>query len=199
VTRRPSGFSPGFSLVELLVALGLGLAIAIAAVAAVATGLRALARLALRAEAEDVLTLGLEAFTLDVRRAGFDPRATGLPAVVEASASRLALQADLDGDGLVDATSEESTAIACDVPGGRLSRIVGSQSLPLANGVVACALEYADASGAVMSVPGGGLDAAARARVRRATLAVALRPPGSVTGSALAAARRATVALRSAP
>jgi Tfp pilus assembly protein PilW len=197
VTWRSSESSPGFSLVELLVALGLGLAIAIAAVATVATGLRALARLALRAEAEDVLSLGLEAFTLDVRRAGFDPRATGLPAVVEASASRLALQADLDGDGLVDATSEESTAIACDVPGGRLSRIVGSQSLPLANGVVACTLEYADASGIVIPVPGGGLDAGARARVRRATLAVALRPPGS--GSAAAASRRATVALRSTP
>jgi len=148
VTRQSSESSRGFSLVELLVALGLGLAIAISAVAAVATGLRALARLALRAEAEDVLTLGLEAFMLDVRRAGFDPRATALPAIVDATASRLALQADLDGDGLVDATSEESTAIACDVPGGRVSRIVGSQSLPLANGVVACTLEYADASGA---------------------------------------------------
>ena len=195
MTRRSSGFSRGFSLVELLVALGLGLAIAIAAVAAVATGLRALARLALRAEAEDVLTLGLEAFTLDVRRAGFDPRGAGLPAVAEATTSRLALQADLDGDGLVDTTSEESTTIACDVPGGRLSRIVGSQSLPLANGVVGCALEYADAAGAVMPIPAGGLDAAARARVRRATLAVALQP----AGSGVAAVRRATVALRSAP
>jgi len=191
MTRRQAGFS----LVELLVALGLGLAIAIAAVSAVATALRALARLALRAEAEDVLALGLEAFTLDVRRAGFDPRATGLPALADASAARLALQADLDADGVVDATSEESTIIACDVAGGRLSRIVGSQSLPLATGVVACTLAYADATGTAIPVPSGGLDAAARARVRLATLDVALHPPGST----VAATRRATVALRSMP
>jgi prepilin-type N-terminal cleavage/methylation domain-containing protein len=191
MTRR----SKGFSLVELLVAMTLGLAIAVAAVAAVTTVLRTLTRLALRAEAEDVLTLGLEAFTLDVRRAGFDPRGVGLAPVVDASAGRLGLQADLDGDGAVDATSEESTAIACDLPGGRLSRIVGAQSLPLANGVVGCALEYVDATGAAIPVPGGGLDATARRRIRAATLAVALRPPGST----VAAARRATVALRSAP
>ena len=64
----------GFSLIELLVALGLGLAITVAAVAATAGAVRLLVRLALRAEAEDIVALGLEAFTLDVRRAGFDPR-----------------------------------------------------------------------------------------------------------------------------
>jgi len=191
MTRRRAGFS----LVELLVAMALGLAIAVAAVAAVATTLRALARLALRAEAEDVLALGLEAFTFDVRRAGFDPRGIGLAAVVEANAARLGLQADLDGDGIVDATSEESTTLACDVGGGRLSRIVGAQSLPLANGVVACALEYSDATGVTIPIPAGGLDAATRRRVRAATLAVALHP----AGSSVAATRRATVALRSAP
>jgi len=189
--RRPAGFS----LVELLVALGLGLAIAVAAVSATATALRHLTGLALRAEADDILALGLEAFTLDVRRAGFDPRATGLAAVVEASPARLRLQADLDGDGAIDATSEELTTIACDVGGGRLSRIVGTQSLPLANGVVACALDYADETGTALPIPPGGLDAAARRHVRRTTLDVALRPPGS----AVSATRSATVALRSMP
>jgi hypothetical protein len=144
---------------------------------------------------DDLLSLGLEAFTLDVRRAGFDPGAIGLDALVEATTARLRLLADLDGDGAIDATSEELITIACDVPGGRLSRIVGTQSLPLANGVVACALAYADAGGAAVPMPPGGLDAGARRRVRRATLDLALAPPGSRVPSA----RSATVALRSQP
>jgi len=185
----------GFSLVELLVALGLGFAIAVAAVAATATALRYLVRLALRAEADDIVVLGLEAFMLDVRRAGFDPRAVGLAAVVEASTARLGLQADLDGDGAIDATSEELTTIACDLPGARLSRIVGSQSLPLANGVVTCSLAYADGTGTSIPVPPAGLDAATRSRVRRATLDLGVRPSAGTTPSS----NSATVALRSAP
>lgn len=185
----------GFSLVELLVALGLGLAITVAAVTATATALRWLVRFALRAEADDVAQLALEAFVLDVRRAGFDPGGAGIAAVVEATPARLGLQADLDGDGVVDLASEESTTIACDVPGGRLSRLVGSQSLPLANGVTACALAYADETGAILTPPPGGLDAATRRRIRRATLALALRPPGAP----VATATSVSVAVRTEP
>ena len=185
----------GFSVVELLAALALGLAIAVAAVSATATALRHLTRLALRAEADDLVAQSLEAFTLDVRRAGFDPRGAGIEPVLEATAARLRLQADLDGDGVVDATSEELTTIACDVAGGRISRIIGTQSLPLANGVSTCALAYADDTGAPLAIPPGGLDAAARRRVRRTTLDLGLLPPGS----AVPTSRATTVALRSVP
>ena len=192
-SRRPG--STGFSLVELVVALGLGLALAVTAVAASATALHHLVRFALRSETDDIAYLATEAFALDVRRAGFDPRAAGVEPVVEASATRLGLAADLDGDGMVDGASEERTTIACDVPGGRLSRIVGAQSLPLANGVVACVLSYADATGAGLAVPPGGLDATARSRVRRATLDVAITPPGAATPTVA----RVSTALRVAP
>jgi prepilin-type N-terminal cleavage/methylation domain-containing protein len=185
----------GFSLVELLVALALGLILSVAAVATAATALRHVAAFALRAEADDLAYLALETFTLDVRRAGFDPRATGFDPLAVATTSRLTVQADLDGDGAVDGASEEVTTIACDVPGGRLSRVVGGQSLPLANGVVACTLAYADAGGAPLSVPAGGLDAASRRRVRSASLDVALVPPGA----GAAATSRTTVALRVRP
>ncbi len=182
----------GFSLVELVVALGLGLLVSVAAVAAAATALRHVARFALRAEADDLAYLALETFAFDVRRAGFDPRAIGVAPLAAASASRLTIESDTDGDGTVDGSSEERTTIACDVPGGRLSRIVGSQSLPLANGVVTCALSYADDAGAAIAIPPAGLDATARGRVRRATLDLAIVPPGA----AAPATSRTTVALR---
>lgn len=182
----------GWSLVELLVALALGLATALGAVVATTTALRHLVRSSLRAEADDLAIMSLEALTLDVRRAGFDPRAIGVAPIVEATTARLVLDADLDGDGTIDATSEEHTTLACDVPGGRFSRIVGTQSLPLANGVTACTLSYADRGGVPLVVPTGGLDAAARARVGRITLVLAVRP----TGAPVAAPVSATVALR---
>lgn len=187
----------GFSLVEVLVALGLGLSLAVAAVAATTTALRHLVRTALRAEAEDLAAMAVEAFTLDVRRAGFDPRAAGAAPLAEATTARLVLDADLDGDGAIDSASEEHTTLACDVPSGRISRIVGSQSLPLANGVVACDFSYADRSGAAIAVPVAGLDATMRRRVGRATLAVAVRPPGSAV--AATATATTTIALRVTP
>jgi prepilin-type N-terminal cleavage/methylation domain-containing protein len=190
-----TGPRAGFTLVELLVALALGLALSLAAVAAVATALRHAAGVALRAETDDIAELALEAFTLDVRRASFDPRAAGIEPVLEARTTRLVLQTDVDGDGTIDAASEELVTIACDLPGGRLSRIVGTQSLPLANGVVACALAYADATGAGIAVPPTGLDAPTRQRVRRAMLDLALVPPGSSAPTTA----RTTVALRVQP
>jgi Tfp pilus assembly protein PilW len=185
----------GTTLLELLVALGLGVALTLAAVSASAGALRLVARTAVRLEADDVVQLAVEAFLFDVRRAGFDPRAVGVEAVAVATPARVVLQADLDGDGLLDAGSEEVTAYACDLPGRRLSRILGAQSLPLANDVVGCALAYSDDAGAAIPAPASGLDAVTRGRVRLVTLDVALRPAGVVAASA----RRTSVALRVRP
>ena len=185
----------GCSLVELLVALALGVAVSAAGVAAVAVALRSLAEVALRAEVDDLAYLALETFTLDVRRAGFDPQGAGIDAILEATPARLGLRADLDGDGVIDTTSEEQTTLACDIPGARFSRILGSQSLPLANGVTACAFTYADANGVPLVPPAGGLDTATRRRVRRVTLDVALVP----AAGAASAVSQASVALRVLP
>ena len=185
----------GTSLVELLVGLALAATLAAAAVAAVATALRALGRAALRLEAADVAWLAEESFVFALRRAGFDPRDAGIDAVAEATPARLRLHADLDADGAVDPASEEATAFACDVPGGRLSRIAGGQSLPLASRVVACALRYADAAGAAIPAPPAGLDATDRRRVRRVTLVAALEPGGG----GVPAAAEVTAALRVLP
>jgi Tfp pilus assembly protein PilW len=185
----------GTTLVELVVALGLALMVVLAAVSASAAVLRLVTRTAIRLEADDLVHQAIEAFVFDVRRAGWDPRAAGVEAIAEATPSRLVLQADLDGDGAVDAGSEETTAWACDLAGRRLSRILGAQSLPLASDVVACTLGYADDAGTGLSVPASGLDATARRRVRLVTLDVSLRPPGVTAPSS----RSVGVALRVRP
>ncbi len=185
----------GAMLVELLAGLALGALVLSVAVTATASGVRLLSRLSLRAEVEDTAQLAIEAFLFDVRRAGDDPRAAGVAPLAEAFADRLALHADLDGDGAVDGASEEVTAYVCNLAVRRLSRIIGNQSLPLANEVVGCGFTYADEGGVALVVPVAGLDAAARARVRLVTLDLALRPPGASTP----AVRRLSTAIRAIP
>jgi len=168
----------GTGLVELLVGTALGLAVLSLLTLIVGLGGRVLAACGARGEAEDTAQLAIEAFTFDARRAGFDPTAAGVGPLAEARADRVAFSADLDGNGAVDTSSEESAAHVCSVPTGRLSRIIGRQSLPLAEGVTACGFSYLDATGAPIAIPAAGLDAAARARVRAVALHLTLLPAG---------------------
>jgi hypothetical protein len=180
---------------EVVVGLAIGSAITIAAVTSLAVGLRVLPGLALRLESDDIAAQAAEALTFDVRRAGFDPRGTGIDAVTEATADRLALQADLDGDGTIDVASEEATTYACDVAGRRFSRILGGQSLPLAHGVTGCSLRFHDRDGLELVPLPGGLDATARAALRLVTLDLAMIGGGVLAPTTL----QTSIALRGQP
>jgi Tfp pilus assembly protein PilW len=166
----------GLGVVELLVGVALSFVSLAALTATVATGGRLLATAGARGEAEDTAQLALEAFAFDVRRAGFDPAGITVAPLSEARADRLTLDADLDGDGAVDVDSEERTAYVCATGPARLSRLIGRQSLPLADGLTACGFRYLDGSGAELPVAAGPLAAADRARVRAVAIDLALRP-----------------------
>jgi len=183
----------GFTIVELLVGTTLSLVLLTALTGAVGAGGRLLTALGRRGELEDTADLALEALAFDVRRAGYDPRAAGVASVTDARPTALVLQADLDGDGAVDAASEETTQYVCNTATRRLSRVLGRQSLPLADGVTGCAFRYLDDAGAPIPAPPVGLAAADRARVRAVALDLALAAGGAAT------TRTAMVALRSAP
>lgn len=191
-TRRSRARQRGVTLLELLVAAGVGLLVLGGCVAAVATAGRLVAALGARAEAEDTAQLAVEAFRFDLRRAGFDPAAGGIEALVAALPDQLAVHADLDGDGALDTGSEEVTRWVCATGPARLSRIIGAQSLPVAAPVTRCGLRYVAGDGLELAPGPGGLAAADRARVRRVVLDLAVEPPG---GGA-PATRTAEVALR---
>ena len=165
-------------LVDLLVGTALAAVSLAALAAAVASGGRLLLAAGARGEAEDTVQLGVEALTFDARRAGYDPTASGVVPVAEARQDRVTFSADLDGTGTVDAGSEEVTTHLCSVATGRLSRIIGRQSMPLAEGVTFCGFNYLDGAGLPIAVPASGLDAVARARVRAVALDLELQPPG---------------------
>jgi Tfp pilus assembly protein PilW len=181
----------GATLVEMLVGTALGLAVLAVLTAAVGVAGRMLVGSGTRAESEDTAQLAMEALRFDVRRAGWDPAAAGHAALLEARDDGLALVADLDGDGTIAVDSEESVAWLCVLASRRLSRLVGRQSLPLAEHVVGCAFRYLDADGAAFAAP---VTAADLPRVRAVELAVRLFPPGlshASSRSVLAAVRAA--------
>jgi Tfp pilus assembly protein PilW len=181
----------GVTLVEVLVGIALGLAVVASLASAVASGGRLLVSGSARAEAEDTLQLALEALAFDVRRAGWDPAGAGIARLTEADADGFGLVADLDGDGTVDATSEEYVRWRCDDAGHRLVRTIGQQAMTLADGVVACTLDYSGPGGTPLAPP---LDAVARAGVAAVGLHVRLAPGGRA-----ASERAVRVALRAAP
>lgn len=192
--RAPDGArraARGVTLLELVVGMGIALLVLGACVGALAASARLVAALGGRAEVEDTAQLAAEAFRFDARRAGFDPAASGLEGLAAALPDQLTLQADLDADGVVDTASEEVTRWLCATGPPRLSRIIGAQSLPVAAPVSRCELHYLDAAGGELPAA-GGLDAAARARVRRIVLEFAVDP---ASGGA-AASRTVEVAVR---
>jgi Tfp pilus assembly protein PilW len=184
----------GMTLVELLVGIALTGLVLGALAFAMSAGARLLLVLGARVEAEDTAVIATEAFGFDVRRAGFDPTAAGVEALADATPDRLVLQADLDGDGVVDTASEEVTRWQCLGGPPRLNRVIGAQSLPLAADVTACGFRYLDATGTEIPAPAAGLSPADRARVRALVLDLALAPGGLGAPTA----RRAVVALRTA-
>lgn len=183
----------GSGLVELLAGTALALIVLTALTGAVATGARVLTVAAGRGELEDIAHIAVECLTFDVRRAGYDPAGGGVVAVTEAFGDRVTLTADLDGDGTVAPDSEETVAYVC--AGSRLSRIVGRQSMPVADGVSVCRLRYLDASGAPLTVPPTGLAATDRTRIR----AIALDLTVSAPGLAMPTSRTTLVSLRTPP
>ena len=185
----------GIGVVELLVATALGMLAMTALTAAVATGARLLVAAGARGEAEDTAQLAVEAFVFDVRRAGYDPQAAGVQALGLARPDSLTLDADLDGDGVVDSASEEHTTYVCNRGAARLSRVVGAQSMPLADGASGCVFRYLDVTGSPMTPSPTGLTAAERARVRRIALDLVVAAPGVVSP----ASRAPEVALRTQP
>jgi Tfp pilus assembly protein PilW len=185
----------GTTLIELLTGMALGLLVLGACFGGVSTAARLVAAVGARAEAEDTAQLAVEAFRFDVRRTGYDPAAIGLEGLAEARPDQLTLHADLDGDGILDGSSEEVTRWVCATGPPRLSRIIGAQSLPIAAPVVRCGLRYLDGAGVELTPGATGLDPVGRGRVRRVRLDIAVAP----TGIDAAAERTADVALRGRP
>jgi hypothetical protein len=101
---------------------------------------------AARVEAQQSARIALERMQKELREAGYDPTAVGIDAVVAAEPARVVFQRDLDGDGLVDPTSERVAYVLR--PGDSvLRRDAGAGAQPIINDVRRFRLTYFDRAG----------------------------------------------------
>lgn len=104
--HHATGSAAGMTLVELLVGLAVMLIVALAALQFVDSGRRSFVKESDQADAQSAGRSVLELIAADVRQAGYSPLGTRFDAVPAGDASRIRLQADLDGDGVVGTAGE---------------------------------------------------------------------------------------------
>jgi type II secretory pathway component PulJ len=161
------------TLLELLIGMVLGLGVLAAMSALLGASLQSWRRADAGAEAREALADALDQLDRDVRLAGYDPTGSGLAGIVDASAQSLEVEADLDGNGMVDADSEEHVTYRCARDCETLERVVGRQVMPLVSGLEPgmFRLRYFDERDREVAAA----DAATRATIRRVTVRAATR------------------------
>ena len=136
----------GYSLPDLLVSTAVAGLVLAAMLGILRSGLSAYGWGAARVSAQQGARIAVERMARELREAGYDPRGAGIAAIVVAEPARVTFQRDLDGDGLVDPTSERVTLLLR--PGESvLRRDAGGGAQPLVNDVRRFALRYFDRRG----------------------------------------------------
>ena len=150
----------GFTVVELLVALGLVAVVIGGGLLALEVGLMTVQTSGGRAESQANARVAVQRMIPDMRNAGVNPTNFNFPAVTNQSATSVTLQSDLDGDGAITAAaaggcdaSAASEVVRYRLVGNELRRSVNPASAgcetPVVGGVQALAFAYLDEGGAV--------------------------------------------------
>lgn len=166
----------GMTLVELLVGMLLGLVAAAALTVVLRAGLAATVRAGDDAEAAIESAAALDQLVRDLRIAGYDPAGAGVAPFTLTAADRVEIQADLDGNGAIDAASEERVAYRVAASSRSVQRVLGTQSLPILSDVPSGGLRFAyrDAAGTLLDPA----DAATRSAARLVEIDLTVAPPG---------------------
>jgi len=142
----------GYSLVDLLVALAVGGGVLAMTATLLHQGLQAWVWGSSRVEAQQAARYALERMAGELREAGYDPTVAGIAAIVIAEPTRVALQRDLNGNGIVDPTRERVTYL---LRAGEdtLRRDAGGGAQPVIDGVRGLRLTYLDRTGGETADP----------------------------------------------
>ena len=131
----------GFTLLELLVAMGLSGLLMAGTLGLLLAGQGAYAAGAARAEATQGARVGLERMATELRQAGYDPQGAGFDPIAVAEPERVTFLRDLNENGVIDPTRERVTYL---LRGTVLRREAGGGAQPLVDGVRRLVLSYYD-------------------------------------------------------
>jgi prepilin-type N-terminal cleavage/methylation domain-containing protein len=176
----------GMTLVELLIGMTLGLVGAAALTALLRAGVAAGTRAGTGAETAIEAAAAVDQLVRDVRVAGYDPTGAGIAAFSLVAADRIEIQADLDGNGTIEAGSDERIGWRVATSSRSLQRVLGAQTLPILADVAAAGfrLAYLDAAGTRLDPAAAATADATRMVEIDLTSAPAGRPAVHVHGGA---------------
>lgn len=205
MTRIPSRFAgpPGATLVEILVSTTFVGLVAALIYTFTQSCVRSIHAQQARSDAQDTAHAALEAIARDLRQAGYSASGLLVLGISSATATRVEMRSDWNGDGDF-ADASETIAYAEDATRGTLTRASGGSSpQPLIDYLVTGSLRfrYYDQANVELVPSGSGLDAAERAAVRRVdvTFTVAVPSQDPHLREPIRASVGATVGLRNAP
>lgn len=136
--------SRAFTLPELLVALALvGMVMAVLA-GLFQQGQQVYLNGVAQLEAQQSARVAVERLSSELRGAGFDPKGTRFPALINPGPTGFTIQNDLNGDGLIAGNPERVTY---SLTGGTLRRNAGGGAQPMIEGVESLAFVYLDGDG----------------------------------------------------
>ncbi len=131
----------GFTLLEILVAMGLAGLLMAGTLGLLLAGQNAYTAGTARAEATQGARVGLERMATELRQAGYDPQGAGFDPIVAAEPERVTFLRDLNENGVIDPTRERVTYL---LRGTVLRREAGGGAQPLVDGVRRLVLSYYD-------------------------------------------------------
>ena len=145
----------GFSLVEMLIAMVVGLVVLGAMYSTFTIQNKTFANQEEIVAMQQSVRAGMDMMAREIGMAGYDPTQVNSDcsspnfSCQTVNASQLQIQADLDGSGAIDATSQENIVYAFDATNKRITRNIGAQAQPFVENVDAFTFAYLDNNGTV--------------------------------------------------
>jgi type IV pilus assembly protein PilW len=146
----------GFSLIELLIAMVVGIVVLGALYGVFISQNKTFGNQEEIVAMQQSVRAGMDMIVREVRLAGYDPLRVNIDtnsannfSGVTVSGTQLQVRADLNGDGVIDATSQENITYAYDSANLRITRNSGSGAQPFVENVQAFTFAYLDVSGNV--------------------------------------------------
>ena len=151
-----TGRRGGFSLIELLVAMAVSLVILGAMYSVFIGQNRTFSNQESIVDVQQSVRAGMDMIVREVGMAGYDPVRVNVDSStannfngVTVNALQLQIKADLNGDGVIDTSNEETIVYAFDAANKQITRTIGIDTQPFVENVESFTFEYLDGDGNV--------------------------------------------------
>ena len=146
------GRTNGFSLVELLIAMAISLVVLGAMYSVFTIQNKTFGKQEQIVEMQQNARAAMDMMSREIRMAGYNPTEASNFSGVTVNASQLQIQADLDGSGSIDASSQENIVYAFDAANKKITRNIGAGAQSFAENIDSFSFDYLDGSGNVTAI-----------------------------------------------